>query len=214
MLYTAASWQLGSLAGQPHENATHAAPAYSNLPLFHDSTFQVPVIEHVELSAICAVHKIMMPFDPFTALSLAAEPVQFVDFSIKIVSKGYAFTKSANDELMEHVEMGAKAQRLRDITRRIDGILLAAPGSDADLKAICNGCRQVSEELSKELEKLKLRPGFKNTLWKSFRHGLKTVCAKSKLEAINRRLAELRQELTVHMLDHISIALRFVPILV
>jgi hypothetical protein len=151
-----------------------------------------------------------MPLDPFTALSVASEVVQFVDFSIKIVSKGYRLAKSATGQLREHEHMEAAAERLRDAAQRVDRLLSASPESDADqaLKTICNGCKEVSEELSNELSKLRLPEGCKYRYWKSFRQGLKSVWAKSKLEAVKERLAELRQDLTIH----ISVMLRFVAL--
>ncbi|PMD58174.1 uncharacterized protein K444DRAFT_532461, partial [Hyaloscypha bicolor E] len=144
-----------------------------------------------------------MPLDPFTALSVAAEVVQFVDFSITIVSKGHKLAMSRTSQLQEHEHMEAAAKRLRDATRRIDLLLTASPESDADraLKTICNGCKDVSNELSNELSKLKVPAGCNYRYWKSFRQGLKSVWGKSKLEAVNERLAELRQDLTIHVSD-------------
>lgn len=151
-----------------------------------------------------------MPLDPFTALSVAAEVVQFVDFSITIVSKGHKLAMSRTSQLQEHEHMEAAAKRLRDATRRIDLLLTASPESDADraLKTICNGCKDVSNELSNELSKLKVPAGCNYRYWKSFRQGLKSVWGKSKLEAVNERLAELRQDLTIH----VSVMLRFVAL--
>jgi hypothetical protein len=93
--------------------------------------------------------------DPRTALSVAAEVVQFVNFSITTVSKSHKLAMSSKGQLEEHEHMEAAAKRLRDATQRVDRLLTASPESDPDLalKTICNGCKDVSNELSKRIVK-------------------------------------------------------------
>ena len=60
-----------------------------------------------------------MVLDPLSAVSLAATVVQFVDFSSKIVSKGYHLYTSAGGALPENARLGYVIEDLRSVTTRL-----------------------------------------------------------------------------------------------
>lgn len=50
--------------------------------------------------------------DPFSALSVAASVVQFLDFSCQVVSKAKAINRSADGVSIDHAQSEAAAKRL------------------------------------------------------------------------------------------------------
>ena len=136
------------------------------------------------------------------ALSVAANVVQFIDFSGKILSEGYRLHKSqrVNSSKNEELEkIALDLQRLRDeLQSREDETGLVPTPNDVQLQRLAGQCRDICIEILAALEKLKVvdKPG----KWKSFRAALKTVWAESKIKALQDRLDEARQELIVRIL--------------
>ena len=143
-----------------------------------------------------------MPVDPFTALSVAAAVIQFVDFSVSIVSKGRHLYKSPTGSLAEHDEAWITADRLHSMANVLTTSMKAefAFGEDEALTTICIECVDIAEQLQFELSKLKVAKGPHNRPWKSFRQALKSVWSKEKVEAMKSRLAQLKADLSANVL--------------
>jgi ankyrin repeat protein len=150
--------------------------------------------------------------DPINALSLASNVVQVVDFSIKLVSKGYNIYKSADGALVENQDTEAVAIDLRMVNAKLSQSLYRArqtktsPFGDTDdaddqaLERLSESCSEVAEELILRLRKLKIQPGGKNREWKSVRQALKTVWSKQELNDAAARLKLYRDQLNTRIL--------------
>ena len=136
------------------------------------------------------------------ALSVAANVVQFIDFSGKILSEGYRLHKSkrvgpSKNEEIENIALDL--QKLHDeLQSGEDETGLVPTPNDIQLQRLAGQCRGICIELLAALEKLKVvdKPG----KWESFRAALKTVWAESKIKSLQDRLDEARQELIVRIL--------------
>jgi len=147
--------------------------------------------------------------DPFSALSVAAAVVQFVDFGTNIVSKGSKLYKSTEGALIENIELEKASTRLQGLSSTVQTFLRGdyqGPQSgplvecDQALHTICEACLEVSKELIDKLDKLKVPDGHPHKKWKSIQQAFKTVYSKDKIEEILGRLVGLRNELNTNVL--------------
>ena len=147
--------------------------------------------------------------DPLTALSLASNVVQFLDFSAKLVGKGNELYKSADGSSIGNAELESIAKDLQELHERLQ----QAPPSSATvtesnlaLRKLSKQCSSVAGELLDALEKLKVH-GSSNRRWKSFRQALKGLMKKDEVDAIAQRLQHFRNELNIHILVSMRYAL-------
>lgn len=147
-----------------------------------------------------------MVLDPMSALSLAGNIVQFVDFSSKIVSKGRRIYLSANGALPKNLELEVVAN---DLARLAQGLskesndTARAPNLSEDeraLQTMSEECSKIAEELLVRLEKLKVKSDAKQRGWKSLRQALKSVWGKEELDDLSKRLSLFRDQLQFHIL--------------
>lgn len=145
--------------------------------------------------------------DGLSALSVGASVAQFIEFGCSLVSKSKEIHKSARGLSKQNVETESVTARLLDLNRRLT-ISLDIEKQDASsvsrdyqaLKLVCLGCVEVSKELLKRLEKLRVSGEGKNRRWKRFRQALKSVWSKEAIEETAKRLQSYRTELDTHIL--------------
>ena len=136
------------------------------------------------------------------ALGIAANVVQFLDFSGRILSEGYRLHMSKRGRPSKNKELESIAldlQKLHDELQRPENETYPAPTpNDILLQRLAEQCRDVCLELLAALEKLKTvkSPG----KWESFHVALKTVWDESKIKGLQERLDEARQALIVRIL--------------
>jgi hypothetical protein len=142
--------------------------------------------------------------DPVSALGIAASVVQFLQFGSSLVSKiRQIYSQGA---LSDHVECESATRRLVDLTKQITNDLtdlgsLGALSLDSQaLQKICEKCVELSNELLSRLADLHGNETHKARKWKSFRHALKTVCSKEKIDDIAGRLKGYSVELHLHLI--------------
>lgn len=140
--------------------------------------------------------------DPISVLSLAGTIVQFVDFSSKLVSKGYCIYQSVSGALPDNLELEAITTDLsllntRLKTPKVSGCLTKAEQS---LENLSQECANIADELLRRLEKLKVHTDAKYRKWSSFRQALKTVWNKEGVDEMPARLERLRAQLEFHIL--------------
>ena len=137
--------------------------------------------------------------DPLTAIGLAGNIVQFVDFCSKVVSKAHRIYRSADGSLAENLDAETISRDLLYLTARVEAG--SRPSSLAQeeqaLKDLCTGCNDVAQELLTVLGNLK---GRKLGKWSSFKQALKSTWSKDRIEALQARLAGFREELDLHIL--------------
>jgi hypothetical protein len=143
--------------------------------------------------------------DPLTALSLAGNIIQFIDFSTKLVAKGHELYNSADGASIGNAELEVIAKDLQDLNGRLQQSPPSAAtksiltDSDIALRKLSGKCSGVAGELVGALDKLKVQ-GTSNRRWKSLRQALKGLMKKEEVDAIAERLQTFREELNLHIL--------------
>lgn len=147
-----------------------------------------------------------MVLDPFSALGLASNIVQFVDFSSKLISESYGLYKSAGSSA-ETTELKTITSDLNQLSVKLQELShtsLNPPGSSdekalRDPAASCNG---VAAELLTILRDLEVESPHQK--WQSFRQALKTVMRKENIEGLEHRIDLFRQQIIVRLVDILS----------
>ncbi|KAI2603753.1 hypothetical protein GGR54DRAFT_644494 [Hypoxylon sp. NC1633] len=146
-----------------------------------------------------------MALDPFTALSLAGNIVQFLGFAGSILSKSHELYASPSGVLAENADIGLVTNDLIGLNNRLRQSLRGGSNSGKDddsdkaLGDLVSGCVAVAQELLGSLDTLAVKRK-KHRTWQSFRKGLRAVVGKGKVKSIQSRLALYRQELELHLL--------------
>lgn len=141
---------------------------------------------------------------PLDALSVAGTVVQFVDFTIKLVSKGNEYYKSASGALVEHKDLELVATNMQKLNDNLNSSLRLfdkhsqLSAEEQALKTVVDACEGIVLQFRDALSKLKISG--KNTRWKSFRQAFKSIWDKDNLDEMLRRLVSARQELAINLL--------------
>lgn len=143
-----------------------------------------------------------MALDPFSALSVAAAIVQFIDFSSQLVAKGYRLHGSTNGALADNIDIEDITADLMDINLKLQSqTKLACNTKDEQLlENLSTRCAEIGEELLKHLEMLKVPNGTKHRKWKSFRHALKAVWTKKDIDELATTLLSFRGQMEFRIL--------------
>ncbi|KAE9368313.1 hypothetical protein N431DRAFT_346969 [Stipitochalara longipes BDJ] len=135
--------------------------------------------------------------DPVTALGIAGNIAQFIDFGLKATSKAREIHHSTEGALEENLNLEVVTADLAAITKKLGTQGIGTTGSDG-LDDICKRCTTAATELLAALEELKV-PG-QNSRVKSARKALKTIWGKRRVEEMKTTLEEYRDEMQFHVL--------------
>lgn len=140
--------------------------------------------------------------DPVSALGLAANIAQFVQFAGSLLGQGWALYKDG--ETASHQDVTLVTRDLQTIAQKlaVNHSLAhggaASWGDEQSLDKLCKRCEELSEELLSIVKSLSVSgPGQK---WQSFRQAMRTAGKKSKLETLEKSLNDLRDQMNSHML--------------
>jgi hypothetical protein len=163
--------------------------------------------------------------EALAAFAIAANVVQFIDFTAKIISTGYRASKSkptGNDwtETLTDDLLGVSAVLKAPIAKEKGHEITE---NERELVELAGKCAEVASELLSTLEALSLREepvksqGNKGTrlerrkpAWRDFRTALKTVWSEDKIIALEKRVDSFRQQLVLRILvsfRYVSLAL-------
>ncbi|KAH8663414.1 hypothetical protein BGZ60DRAFT_67197 [Tricladium varicosporioides] len=160
--------------------------------------------------------------DPFTALGVAGNIVQFVDFSTKLISKSHKIYKSAEGALMENQDLEAIALNLNRLSEKLrtDMSRHLLPPLRAGMKlpnytpknrdkielgAINAKCTTVATDLLSILRMFKVQG--KNSKWKSFKMALKTVWDDDQIQDALSKLEQCRKQLDTELLISLRLSM-------
>jgi hypothetical protein len=146
-----------------------------------------------------------MVLDPISAVSLTSAIVQFVDFSAKLISKSHEIYTSSSGVSQENVNLQAIADRLGTLAIHFNDDLSTGGGikpASQCLSSLALSCKDVADELLQAIESLKVHSG-PNRKWRTFRKALKSMWEKGRIEDLERRLNDLRSQLTIELVAHI-----------
>ncbi|KAE9366262.1 hypothetical protein N431DRAFT_386517, partial [Stipitochalara longipes BDJ] len=144
-----------------------------------------------------------MVLDPLSALSLAGNIIQFVEFGTKLVHGTNEIIKSTEGSLEKHVwleettsSLGQLSNDLAIDTQR--GPTASHSKKDEELLNLAISCKHDADDLLATLGDLKAQnPGRK---WQSFVQALRSVWKESKIKELERRLNDRRRQLGLQLL--------------
>ena len=149
--------------------------------------------------------------DPLSALGLASNIIQLVQFAGKLISESQeayesidgASRRNADVEGIANDLLSLHAQLLRDASSQTAGAKPSA--AQAQLQSLAKESTQVAEKLIVVLQGLK--GSGRNRKWRSVRHAIASSWKQSDITALQTRLSDIRQQLDTVLL----ICLRLVP---
>ena len=98
--------------------------------------------------------------DPLSALGLACNIIQIVDFSARIISRGHELYTSPNGTLQEHDNLKAAAKSLSELSLEMRNFNLAPLSSlslvDKQLVQLSKDAKAVATKLTNALEQTKV----------------------------------------------------------
>jgi len=139
--------------------------------------------------------------DPITALGVAGNVVQFIDFGLKATSKAREIHRSADGALAENVDLEVVTADLGAVAGKFLARGLPMTGSDG-LDDISRRCTKAAMELLAALEELKAW-GQKSKV-KSVRKALKAIWGKRRVENMKKRLEGFRNEMQFYVLVNLE----------
>lgn len=139
--------------------------------------------------------------DPFSALSLAATIVQFVDFSSKLISDTAELYRSSKGSLARNIELSTIVTDLGAISSGLEvrgrSIAHACSNDERAIASLATQCKNLSSKLLDVLEDLSVKGSHKK--WKSVSQALRSVWKESEIREIQKRLDSFRSQLTIRL---------------
>ncbi|KAH7092091.1 hypothetical protein FB567DRAFT_576556 [Paraphoma chrysanthemicola] len=143
--------------------------------------------------------------DPLTAMGVAGNVVQFVDFACTVVSKTRKIYRTGVGLSEDHLTLKIIGEDLVHISQRLGQPLapLSSPSnqlSDAEeaLEKINKACAEEADKLLVALNRLK-RTG-SDKYWNSFKAALRTIWNQDEIDGMVKRLENFRNALDTHIL--------------
>jgi len=136
------------------------------------------------------------------AIGLAGNIIQFISFSFDLVSKTRELHQSASGLLNENIDLKIISKDIRIISNSIT----SSARSSRRLSEIAHHCDTIARELLDAIDRLNKQhvPGSGKvpTKWQSFRKALKSVWGKAHIEELTSRLAQLRDQVNMHLVSN------------
>jgi len=146
--------------------------------------------------------------DPLSALSLASNIIQIVDFSSRIVSRGYELYNSADGRTEEHAMLDNAAENLSRLYEDLNSCLKSnsrkLTQADQQLLELSARSKVVVDELRQALDKAKVMADDRK--WQSVYQALRTIRTDKQISTLAGQLGEIRKQVDTAIL----ISLRYV----
>ena len=142
--------------------------------------------------------------DPLSGLSIASNIVQFVDFGLRVVSKGNRIYRSVDGALTENLDLEVVTNDLLVIQAKLRCSCLTSADTALPLEdvkafdALSSACFDLARRLLERLNMAKAQGRFRR--WKSLRQALKSVWSKPEIEEMANTLHSFRSELQLRLL--------------
>ncbi|KAF4637877.1 hypothetical protein G7Y89_g222 [Cudoniella acicularis] len=150
--------------------------------------------------------------DPISALSLASNVIQFVDFGCKLISHSRQLYKSIDGALSDKVLVEFLALDLDSLTTNLHKSLrenqpVDAKGyteeySDDDLALddLCRRCHFIVKKLISRLDRLKVQGSSSHRNWESFKKALRASWSREEMDSLAAQLNDVRSEIEFRVL--------------
>lgn len=158
------------------------------------------------------LHYIM---DPLSALSLAGNIIQFIDFGGRLLSNARELYKSSVGSLAIHDEIVLITTDLETLIKKLRLSICESLGSEENedqwqsLRKICDEAATVAEELLRRLETLKLNCGNKSRVWASLQLAVRSLWNEKEITSLSDRLATLKEALKTHLFFSLRLVMAF-----
>ena len=141
--------------------------------------------------------------DPLSAISLAGNVVQFVQFSCTIVDKAHQLYRSKDGALPDTLETETVTKRLLQTIEELDDgckKVASSPktSTESRLVEIAEACFLVANDMLARLNRLKLKE--QQSLWASVSRAFKILWTEDELNSLARRLKAYISELDTTIL--------------
>lgn len=141
--------------------------------------------------------------DPLSALGLASNIIQFVQFASKLIAESQEAYDSIDGVSQRNANLESIASSLIGLHQQLAKDAYRAPGvelsaAEAQLQRLVTESVEISEELIRIVRGLKSDRG--NKRWKSVRHAIITAWKQKDIAALQARLNEIRQQLDTALL--------------
>ena len=167
---------------------------------------------------VTITRKIHQMAEAIAAISLAANIVQFIDFTSKVISTSnnlYSSSTTGSDWLQTiTTDLTKVSASLKAPLARQNGN--AVSENDRELLLLAGQCEEIATELLTTLSTLRRKkesipkightPEALRVLWGNFRTALKTIWKEDKILELEKRVESFRQQLVLRIL----VSLRFV----
>ncbi|KAI9658401.1 MAG: hypothetical protein M1821_002534 [Bathelium mastoideum] len=151
--------------------------------------------------------------EAIAALGIASNIIQFVDFGLKVVSKGNRIYRSNDGSLAEYNDLELVTNDLLILQKGIEQSLEAPSLNDSDedddkeaMKALLLASDKAAIDLLQHLNMAKAQGRFRR--WKSLRQALKSIWSKKEIEELSSRLSMLRDELQTRTIISLDATIR------
>ncbi|KAF2807226.1 uncharacterized protein BDZ99DRAFT_337271, partial [Mytilinidion resinicola] len=151
--------------------------------------------------------------ESLAVLGLAANIIQFVDFTSKLFSQSTAIYRSINGVSEETQEMITIATGLQTLCAR----LTSTPSTnsagypmDDELKSLAQQCKAAGDQLVAALHSLKATGTHRK--WASFTTALASVWKQSKIEAMKKKLETYKSQLSLQLTRQTQAMLQYASI--
>jgi hypothetical protein len=145
-----------------------------------------------------------MVLDPFSALSLASNIIQFVDFSARLVTSVQKIYLSDSGFTDEPIELIALAHDLKGKAEfLINDVSLSQmdPVDQQSSRILTSTCNTLADKLISVLDDLKVEgPASSHRKWISFRNSVRAAARRKKIADLVSRMTLLRNALNGHLL--------------
>lgn len=138
--------------------------------------------------------------DPIYSIGLAGNVAQLVEFAARLVNEGNKLYHTADGVSIENKETATVSEDLSKLSTSLVESLRAWSTNygvsshdevDDQLKTICEGCKDIADELLTKLQKLN-GTNSRRTRFASYKQALISVWQKEDIEKIAKRLKNIR----------------------
>lgn len=152
--------------------------------------------------------------DPLTALGVASNVIQIVDFSSRLLSRTQEIYRSRDGRLQDHVRLGDAATNLLELVTDLQNIKVPRRRqqtvADRHLIHLRNECQEVAQELRGQLDRARIQGGHRK--WQSVHQAIKSVYSENKITVLRSKLDGIRKQLDTVLLvtlQWVKVALGF-----
>lgn len=135
--------------------------------------------------------------DPLTALGLAANIAQFIEYGIKLTSSVSEIYHSPEGTTRDNADLDVIAADLQAVTL---SMLDAQSQSQGTLRLLTSNCYHIGFDLQQILEDLKIPDGASHPKWQAFRQAIRAQGKAKEIKKNYDKLEKSRGQLATHMI--------------